>query len=281
MRSSIKHYKLILLCGILLLIFAANASAQYKGEPVKKDRLIKVLRSKQFQTSDIVQVINESGVEFRLTPALESELVAAGARPAVIDAVRRNYRGQNRSAASSRRGGSSGGETYNSLIDEAVEAYDLRKDMRTSRAALQRAAALQPNNPRAFQLLGFMSLYGEKDFDAAEVNWKKAISLGGAAVLRLTHDHDGSFLKTCTGSLFISRNSVRFESDDNEHTFETSDRNIKKIEVNNKWRRMFQLKQGSFKIALVREEGSRSNYSFAPVTGKTDESKMIIRLIGK
>ncbi len=164
-------------------------------------------------------------------------------------------------------GGHSSGEIASSMAVDSSRSY------------LQRAVALQPSNPRAFQLLGFMSLYGEKNFEEAEANWKKAISLGGAAVLRLTHDHDGSFLKTCQGSLYISRNVVRFESDNNEHTFETTDANIKSIDVNNKWRRMFQLKQGSFKISLKREE--KSNYSFAPVTGKTDESKMIIRLIGK
>ncbi len=276
-KLSIVLQRLVVVCA-LILAGTSIASAQYKGEPVKKDRLINTLRSKQFQTRDIVQVINESGVDFRMTPAVESELTGVGARPAVIEAVRRNFRGGNRSAASA-RGGASGGETYNALIDQAVEAYDVRKDIRSSRAALQRAAAMQPSNPRAFQLLGFMSLYGEKDFDQAELNWKKAISLGGAAVLRLTHDHDGSFLKTCQGSLFIARNLVRFESDNNEHTFETTDANIKSIDVNNRWRRLIQLKQGSFKISLKREE--KSSYSFAPVTGKTDESKMIIRLIGK
>lgn len=276
MRTKDLH-RAVIVAG-LIAIFSFAAIGQYKGEPVKKDRLIKTLRSKQFQTRDIVQVINESGVDFRLSASDQNELVAAGARPAVIDAVRRNFRGGNRSAASA-RGRATGSETYNALIDQAVEAYDLRKDMNSSRSYLQRAAAMQPSNPRAFQLLGFMSLYGEKDFDQAELNWKKAISLGGAAVLRLTHDHDGSFLKTCQGSLYIARNVVRFESDNNEHTFETTDANIKSIDVNNRWRRLIQLKQGSFKISLKRED--KSSYSFAPMTGKTDESKMIIRLIGK
>ena len=46
------------------LIFAAcvNLFAQYKGAPVKKDRLLKALRSKQLQTSDIIAVINSNGV---------------------------------------------------------------------------------------------------------------------------------------------------------------------------------------------------------------------------
>ena len=89
----ITRWDLVLLCGFILAI-AGVAQAQYKGEPVKKDRLINVLRSRQFQTRDIVQVINESGVEFRMSPAIESELIGAGARPAVLDAVRRNFRGE-------------------------------------------------------------------------------------------------------------------------------------------------------------------------------------------
>ena len=268
----------IFLLAILSLIGSSAVVGQYKGEPVKRERLIKVLRSKQFQTKDIVQIISENGVDFRLDAAAESELRSAGARPLVIDAVRRNYRGGNRSAASA-RGASVRNDQYGTLIEQAVEAFDIKKDYKAARQLLTQAAVSQPTNPRAYQLLGFLSLYGEKDFDEAEKSWKKAINLGGAAVLRLKHDHDGSFLKTCEGSLYISRNMVRFESDNNDHTFETTDANIKSIEVNSRWRRMFQLRQGSFKIELTRKENS--DFSFAPMTGKTDESKMIIRLIGK
>jgi tetratricopeptide (TPR) repeat protein len=276
MTSVILHRLVVL--AILILLASAAVEGQYKGEPVKRDRLVKVLRSKQFQSKDIVQIINENGVDFRLDAGAESELCAAGARPLVIDAVRRNFRGGNRSAASV-RGSNVSNDSYASTIEQAVEAFDIRKDYKAARQLLTQAANSQPTNPRAFQLLGFLSLYGEKDFDEAEKSWKKAIGLGGAAVLRLKHDHDGSFLKTCEGSLYISRNVVRFESDNNEHTFETTDANIKSIEVNNRWRRKFQFKQGSFKIELKRKENS--DFSFAPMTGKTDESKMIIRLIGK
>lgn len=275
---NLRIFTRITLLAAIAVIGTSAVIGQYKGDPVKRDRLIKVLRSKQFQTKDIVQIINENGVDFRLNAAAESELRAAGARPLVIDAVRRNFRGGNRSAASV-RGGNVRNDQYGTLIEQAVEAYDIRKDYRTARQLLTQAAVSQPNNPRAYQLLGFLSLYGEKDFDEAEKSWRKAIGLGGAAVLRLKHDHDGSFLKTCEGSLYISRNVVRFESDNNEHTFETTDANIKSIEVNSRWRRMFQLRQGSFKIELKRKENS--DFSFAPTTGKTNESKMIIRLIGK
>ena len=72
----------------LFLTATSVVFGQYSGEPVQKDRLIQVLRSKSFQTSDIIKIIAESGVDFKLTPMLESELVAAGARSPVIDAVR-------------------------------------------------------------------------------------------------------------------------------------------------------------------------------------------------
>lgn len=267
----------LVLLAIVVLAASGAVLGQYKGDPVKRERLIKVLRSKQFQTKDIVQIISDNGVDFRLNAATERDLVAAGARPAVIEAARRNFRGGNQSARL--QGSNNRNTAYGSLLEEAVEAYNVRKDYKTSRKLLTQAAAAEPSNPLAYQQLGFLSLYGEKDFDEAEKNWKKAISLGGAAILRLKHDHDGGFLRTCEGSLYISRNIVRFESDNNEHTFETTDANIKSIEVNNAWRRLIQLRKGSFKIVLRRED--KSNFGFAPLSGKTDESKMIIRLIGK
>jgi tetratricopeptide (TPR) repeat protein len=269
-----------LVLGLLLLLICALpivVSAQYQGSPVTRDRLVQTLKSRQFQTADIIQVIREHGVDFRLTPAIEAELVAAGARPGVIDAVRRNYRG---GMTGGRSGPTRGGESYSSLIEDAIEAYDVRRNYKEANDLLLRATNLQPRNPRAFQLLGYLNLYGFKNFNEAERYWKQSLSLGGAAVLRVIHDHDGVFSRTCQGSLYISRSIVRFEGDTNEHTFETTDSNIKKIEVNNRFVRLFQLKGGSFKLVLEREDG-RSNYNFAPLSGKSDESKMIIRLIGK
>ena len=255
--------------------------AQYKGDPVQRDRLMEVLRSKRFQSHDIVQIINENGVDFKLSPATENQLVAAGARPSVLEAVRRNYRGDK----SASKGGkvvatTSHGSDYNSLVNDAVAMYDVQKNKQGAMNLLQRAVAMQPGNPRAYQLMGFLSLYGNHNFDEAETYWKKSISLGGNAVLRVIHDHDGGFITSCQGSLYISKNVLRYESDNNDHTFETTDRNIKKIEINNKWKRLVQLRGGSFKI-LLNKSDIETNYNFAPLSGKTDESKMIIRLIGK
>ena len=273
------HYswKIILLSNIFILSMSICTLAQYKGEPVKRDRLVQVLRSKRFPSRDIVQIINENGVDFRLSPATQNQLVAAGARPDVLEAVRRNFRA---GSASRNRVAARGVPEYSALLDEAVDEFDIKKDRNRAFEILQRAVAMQPNNPRAYQLLGFLSLYGKRDIKAAEGYWKKSISLGGNAVLRAIHDHNGTFTANCDGSLYISRNTVRYESDDNDHTFETNKSNIKKVEVNSRWKRLVQVKGGSFKL-LLNKDDERTNYNFAPLSGKTDESRMIIRLIGK
>ncbi len=276
-----KNSKTIAICISLLIWLSAatmEAYAQYRGSPVKRDRLVQVLRSKQFQTREIIQIIKEHGVDFRLTPATQNELVSAGARPPVLDAIRSNYRSDIRVATKGQSGPAT--NDYASLIDQAVEAYDLRKDRSSANTFLQRAVSMQPNNPRAYQLLGFLNLYGNKNFDEAERYWKRAISLGGSAALRVIHDHSGVFVTSCKGSLYIARDTVRFESDDNKHTFETSDRNIKEIDVTNKFKRFLQFRSGSFRI-ILRDQAEENKFVFAPLTGKTDESKMIIRLIGK
>src|SRR5215207_9581022 len=87
-----RNFIKIALAGFLILASGINLFAQYKGAPVKKERLVKALRSKQLQTRDIVTVINSNGVDFTLTPETRQMLVAAGARPEVIKAIAENIR---------------------------------------------------------------------------------------------------------------------------------------------------------------------------------------------
>lgn len=358
-RRNLKSTILGLIAFFLVLTIPAIVCGQYQGETVKKDRLIRVLRSKQLQSREIIRIIQESGVDFRLTPGVENELIDAGARPTVIEAVRKHYRyakpevvrketNKNKNndyigtpltktvvlmmlknktpdsvikkqvkqngvsfqmndqiaaeiagagggndfiklVAASYNGGSSNiaanlspGNSYGDLIQQAIIAYDGQRDLNGANQALQRAVKLEPNNPQAHQLLGSLNLYGFKNFSEAEKNWKTAISYGGSAVLRVIHDHGGFFLKTCQGSLYIARDTVRYESDDNKHTFEASDHEIKEVKVNSIFKRLAQFKQGSFKIELRKEaKADETNFSFVPQSGGTNESKMIIRLIGK
>ena len=60
---------------------------------------------------------------------------------------------------------------------------------------------------------------------------REAIENGGSAVFRVFHDDNGNFTQRCSGSLYISPERIRFESDDNIHTFETSIVNVEKIKL--------------------------------------------------
>ncbi len=351
----------VIFVAILMVILSNTAvSAQYKGSPVKKEKLLSVLNSRQLQTREIVAVIKSNGVDFQVTPAVEQELTSAGARPEVISMARANYRssatavakgettptkfsGQpltkdaivtllqngvsdaqvrknigsrgvnfkatstdsveikkagasaatvsliessyvdpNRNAASNNdTGASKGTDKYDTLIDKAVVQYDVSKDTPGAISTLQEAIKANPQEARAYQQMGYMQLYGQKNFDEAEKNMREAINRGGSAVFRVFHNHDGLMRVTCQGSLFISKDTVRFESDDNKHTFETTDANIIEVKVNSFFKAFYKLKSGSFKFVLKSGESDNVKFDFAPLTDNALESKMIVRLIGK
>jgi hypothetical protein len=69
------------------LCIAAPASAQ-PGTPIAKSALVKTLKSGLSTPKELVGFIDSRGVDFVLTPDVEAELKAAGATPAVIEAVR-------------------------------------------------------------------------------------------------------------------------------------------------------------------------------------------------
>lgn len=270
----VNFFSLIIFLSIL---FPTNLFSQkkYTGEPVTKNGLIKALNLRQFKTSDIVQIIDEQGVEFRLTNDIQLELQKAGARPELIEAVRRNYRGALNVKPSN-------ANTYEGLISKAITAYESRNRTNEAISILNQAVNLKPNEYKAYQMLGYVTLYGREDFREAEDYMKKAISLGGSAVFRLKHAHDYNFLNSCEGSLYISNNNIRFEGDNNSDTFQVNKSQIEKINTVGKWSGLLKLKGGVFHIE-IRDKASKDKdkYQFSPLTGKNDESKMIIRLIGK
>lgn len=267
------------ICLSAILIFfstAVFAQKTYIGEPVTRNGLIKALKMRQFKTSDIVAIINEQGCEFRLEKDTQDELIRAGARPEVIEAVRRNYRGALKIK-------SSNSNTYEGLVGKAVNIYESERNAKEAIETLNQAIALEPNKYRAYQMLGYVLLYGKKDFKKAEESMRKAINLGGSAVFRVKHSHDYNFLNSCSGSFYISRNNVRFEDDENVHTFQVKDSDIIKIETGNKWAGLLKFKGGIFNV-VIRDKADvkdKDKYQFSSLTGKGDEAKMIVRLVGK
>jgi hypothetical protein len=89
MRYRIRNFVFL---GLASLALCLTVSAQYKGSPVKKDKLLSVIRSHQLQTREIVSTINSNGVDFKVDAIVEAELRGAGARPEVIEAARNNFR---------------------------------------------------------------------------------------------------------------------------------------------------------------------------------------------
>lgn len=281
-----KSFNKIIAACFFILIAGGSLFAQYKGAPVKKDKLIEALRSKQLQTGDIVTVINKNGVDFRLTPAIKKNLVVAGARPEVIKAVSNNSRlsSKNNNDAVAKAGKNNSIRrskpaipNYDDLLGQAIYSYKEQGNARSAVRILETAAKVNPQNPTAYQMLGFIYLYGLNDFAQAEKSMQESLTNGGSAVFRVFHDDNGKFTERCTGSLYISHDTLRFESDDNRHTFETSIANVDKIKLDTEsagdWN-----KHSVFKVFLKIGK-DKAKFRFAPLTGEQEESKMVERFI--
>ena len=264
---------------LLICVIGVNTFAQYKGAPVKKERLLKALRSRQLQTGDIVTVINSNGVDFVLTDEIKQALVLAGARPEVISAVANNQRSSsNETLAKKKRGDKSSGERdYEALLEQALYAYKEQNNPNSAVRFLQTAVKLKPKDSKAYQMLGFINLYGLHDLSEAQKYMRQSILSGGSAVFRVYHDDKGSFSVRCTGSLYISPERIRFESDDNIHTFETSTVNVDQIKLDRKSSKIWK-NYPIFKVFLKIGK-DKLRFRFAPVDGKLEESQMATRFI--
>jgi len=279
----IKSHAFYALAFLLILVFSLNSFAQYRGSPVKRDRLLKALRSKQFQTRDIVTIINQNGVDFALTPETKQLLVDAGARPEVIKAVSDNPRLSSNSdtilakKSKNNRKPAPVEPNYEDLLDQAMFSYKDQKNPQRAVQILDAAVKLNPKNAAAYQMLGFVNLYGLNNPAKAEKLMRFAIANGGSAVFRVFHDDSGSFSGRCTGSLYISPDNIRFESDDNRHTFETSAQNVDKFRLDTESNRAWK-KFPIFKM-LLKIGKSDIKFRFAPISGKSLETQMIERFV--
>ena len=79
--------------SIILVVLMTNVAEMQAKQPYDKDKLLRVVQLNALPTSEVVQAIQQRGVDFRMTTDVESQFRGAGARPEVIDAIRGNYRG--------------------------------------------------------------------------------------------------------------------------------------------------------------------------------------------
>src|ERR1044072_6796797 len=149
---------------------------------------------------------------------------------------------------------------------------------------LRQAIQLTPQQPRAYQLLGFTQLYLQSDISDGGRNMRREIEMARPAPSRVFHDHlNGTFNQTCSGTLFITRTNVTYRADDGRDTFEASDSLIKEIKTNKVSGGAFGMllgnkNLGAFHIKVKFGSDSR-NYNFAPLTKKKAESELIISLV--
>jgi hypothetical protein len=276
--------------GLALLLFPAGAAAQAK-KPITRDGLVKAVRINGLSTAELLQQIQSRGVSFKMTPDVEAELRAAGARPEIIAAARANYRmapavaggGGRRPPGGTGRPPARSGPDYDELTDQATAAYAARDGSRATQL-LRQAIQLSPQHPRAYQLLGFTQLYLQSDIAEAERSMRKAMELGGSAAFRVFHDHlNGTFKETCAGTLFVTRTNVTFRADDGRDTFEAADSLIKEIKTNKVSGGAFGVLLGSKNIGAfhikVRFGSDSRNYNFAPLTNKKAEAELIVSLV--
>ncbi len=86
-----KLFTIIIFSGLCAWSMIGSAQMQSKT-PYDKDRLLRVVKLNALSTQEIAQAIEKRGVDFQMTPALESEFEQAGARPELIEAIRNNFR---------------------------------------------------------------------------------------------------------------------------------------------------------------------------------------------
>lgn len=261
----------------LIFITALSSFAQFKGAPVKKERLLKALKSRQLQTGDIVTVINSNGVDFELTNDVRKSLIAAGARPEVINAIEANQRAANNSLAKSKRKDKKSAADYDELLNQAITIFKDQKNSRSAINYLEAALKIKPKDPKAYQMLGFINLYGLNNLTEAQKYMRESIVNGGSAVFRVYHDDNGNFIKRCSGSLYVSPEKIRFESDDNQHTFETSTINIDKIKLDKESSKIWK-DHTIFKVFLKLGK-TEAKFRFAPITNNVQESQMVAQFV--
>ena len=266
----------------LIFIIGFNSFAQYRGAPVKKNRLLKALRSKQLQTNDIVAVINTNGVDFPLTPETRKALIAAGARPEVIQAIANNQRktlNNNSTTAKTKPLEKTPEQNYETLLDQAMYSYEEQQNPANAVRYLETAVKLKPKDAKAYQMLGFVNLYGLNNLTEAQKYMRESIVKGGSAVFRVYHDDNGNFMTRCSGSLYISPEKIRFESDDNAHTFETATVNVEKIKIDRESSKIWK-NYPIFKVFLKIGD-TEAKFRFAPINGKEAESNMAAQFINE
>ncbi len=180
--------------------------------------------------------------------------------------------------------GGNSGPDYDDLTDQATAAIAtslVASDVSSANYGLnllQQALRLDPARPTAYQLLGYLQLYGFHNIILAEQSMRAAIERGGSAVFYVAHDDGGVFSESCQGSLFVSKTSVSYKASNSGHAFETEKSNILEAKLNG----FVGSHLAAFHLKVRLNDGGKDKsktFNFAPATKSKEESNLVVNMI--
>src|ERR1051325_7496325 len=155
--------------GVVVNAGARGNSSVPKGAPLSKAEIVTMLQAGS-PSAKVEQFVDARGVNFQSNAQVAREIKAAGGTNSLVGAIASSYvaPGNKRGAvATTTRATPPAPKApdYDELTDQATAAY-YAKDAARASQLLQQAVALDPNQPRAYQLLGFTQLYLQNNIAA-------------------------------------------------------------------------------------------------------------------
>lgn len=305
--KKVKVYANFLFAGSLILLGSSLLLAQkHTGSPVTKVRLMKVITSKAYSLPEIVSTVEDHGVDFKVTSAVEDEFLAIKTRPQVIEAMKNNYRApaaavaantsttKANNAANTKSGGntnvsqtSSQSSKDNKYEELYYKGLQLMSQFRNATSPQQvngianqiieigyQGIELDKSRPEAYKVVG-SGLMFNRQFEMAEKFGQQAINLGSSLGFSVFHMSGTPHPET----LYVGKNYITIES--NQKYFQYSSDEILEVSPQG----FYNLPNGSSVAVLgiaTLKDGRSDAWYFAPgVSGTTREAEMIIRLVKK
>ncbi len=277
--------RFVVAISICFGLMAGFGHAQYKGNPVKKEKLLKVLRTKQLSTGEIVAVIKKNGVDFKVTTAVEQELTRVGARPEIVSAAIANYR-----APMSQKQpvltpveiqAETQAEDYDDLYDQAYDTLSrmatvtsLDQAAQISRSVIEisnQAVKLDPTRPDAYKLICTNHIFMQ-NFAEAQRNCQLAVDRGGSLAFPVYHLSGTPHIET----LYVGKNWLSIES--NQELFQFTGAEVSNLRREND----YDLGTASVAVFSMQtyKDGRQDLWYYTPGnTGTAQEANMIMQLI--
>ncbi|KAF0248869.1 MAG: hypothetical protein FD167_1733, partial [bacterium] len=288
--------------------------------PLTKEEVLDLLR-KKVALAKIESTIEKRGVSFSLDPTTTSEIKQAGGSNALLGAVASRYTAptSNNNASNTVSSATQAVSTYFRFVDQAILALRA-KNFPLATAEAQKAISVNDKLPQAHYLLGYANLYlvgnvveaarhfrntidrgGEVSFvvinDRKDVSDKTFMAMEGAGVAGVFNKIPGigrgnssrqpttsaAFMDSCKGLLFISKNRVKFQADDNKNSFDVPTALIVETDLN----KAYGKDKYAFHLKVKSGGEDKKNYNFAMSSGfnsrverfTIDETNLAINLV--